>query len=150
MKKRSHRNFSLVCAAIHVMAAVTATPTQAQEPASDVQLALELNSAADVEGACRLTFVVENSLAADVSSLVLEAVIFDANGGVNRLTLFDFQSVPSGRPRVRQFDLAGSACGSVASVLVNGINTCDGEGLDPNFCQDALSVGSRLDIKVQG
>jgi len=118
--------------------------------AKDAKLALELNSASDVEGACRLSFVVENGLAADITSLVLETVIFTSDAQVERLTLFDFQSVPAGRPRVRQFDLSGTACTGVGSILINGVEACNGDALAPEICQTALTLSSRTDIGVDG
>lgn len=118
--------------------------------AQDAKLTLELNSARDVEGACRLSFVVENELPTNITSLVFETVIFTSDAQVERLTLFDFQAVPSGRPRVRQFDLSGTACAGVGSILINGVEACSGDALTPDTCQNALTLSSRTDIGVDG
>ncbi|MEM8823948.1 MAG: hypothetical protein AAGF30_10100, partial [Pseudomonadota bacterium] len=104
-------------------------------------LAIELDNLAQVEASCRLTFVARNGLETDADSLVVEAVAFDSNGGVARIALFDFGSLPSNRTRVRQFDLGDMACENVGAVLVNGVQSCDG----PAGCASALSVSSRAD-----
>lgn len=127
-------------------ASVLGAPASAQE----AKLTLELNSASDVEGACRLSFLVENGLTTDITSLVFETVIFTVDAKVERLTLFDFQSLPAGRPRVRQFDLSGTTCTGVGSILINGVEACNGEALTPDACQTVLTLSSRTDIGVDG
>jgi len=129
-----------------------ATPVASQEPGEDAPaLSLALNTLQPTEaGGCRLSFVIRNGLGADIESLVTEAVLFDAGGQVATLTLFDFGSLPAGRPRVRQFDLAGLSCDGIGEVLVNGIGTCEGEGLTPGACLDGLRLSSETDVQVSG
>ncbi|MEQ8903125.1 MAG: hypothetical protein RID11_05110 [Roseovarius sp.] len=130
-----------------------ATPVAAQEAdaAAAPSLALSLNSLTATEaGGCRLSFVIRNGLEADIDSLVTEAVLFDAEGQVATMTLFDFGTLPAGRPRVRQFDLAGQGCDGISGVLVNGIGTCEGEGLTPAVCLDGLRLSSETDVEVSG
>jgi len=122
---------------------------EAEDPAPS--LALSLNSLSATEaGGCRLSFVIRNNLDADIDNLVTEAVLFDAEGQVATLTLFDFGSLPEGRPRVRQFDLAGPACDGIGGVLVNGIATCEGAGLTPATCLEGLRLSSETDVEVSG
>ncbi len=64
------------------------------------------------------------------------------------LSLFDFQSLPKGKPRVRQFDLAGTKCEGLRQILINGVARCD--GADPATCQSALQLGSRTKQEVLG
>ncbi|MDO9526627.1 MAG: hypothetical protein Q7J57_13995 [Gemmobacter sp.] len=108
------------------------------------RLVIELNAAEDRAGACRLTFVAENQLGADLSVLGLEAVVFSAVGQVARLTLLDFQALPQGRKRVRQFDLPGLPCAGVGQVLINAASPCTGQGVDPAACMAGLRVSSRV------
>ncbi|MEM9709378.1 MAG: hypothetical protein AAF871_11345 [Pseudomonadota bacterium] len=125
-------------------------PGFGQDVEAGPSLGLELNSASESENACRLTFLVSNELGIDVASLVLEIVVFKASGGLDRLTLFDFQEIPAGRPRVRQFDVSDVPCGDIGSVLVNGVDACDGAGLDTSSCLDALTLSSRTGIDMLG
>ena len=113
-------------------------------------LSLELNALQDVGGACRLTFLARNGTGADIEKAVFETVIFDASGGVVTLSLFDFRDLPADRPRVRQFDLQGLACRDVGQALINGSNTCLVDGAESRVCNDALSLGSRIEVELLG
>ena len=134
----------LVC-----LASVAATSATAQDQI-DGKIAVELNSAQSGDNACTLSFLVTSGMASDVSKLVFEAVLFDADGQVNRLTLFDFAAVPQARPRVRQFALPGQTCDGLGRVLLNGVNTCEGDGLTPAACETGLITRSRTAIDLQG
>ncbi|MEM6376292.1 MAG: hypothetical protein AAF686_08620 [Pseudomonadota bacterium] len=123
----------------------------AQETAPDIPvLYLELNALSDVDQACRLSFVARNETDRGIEKAVFETVIFDANGGVARLSLFDFRDLPLGRPRVRQFDLADISCAEVGRVLINGASNCIADGETVDLCDRALSVASRLDVELIG
>ena len=69
---------------------------------------------------------------------------------VAKLTMLDYGALPAGRPRVRQFDLAGQRCDGIGGVLINGIGTCEGDGLTPSACLDGLRLSSDTDIEVTG
>ena len=117
-------------------------PAAAQEGAA--ALAIALDGLAQAGEACRLTFVARNGLDGGVDPLVLEGVAFDREGGVARISLFDFGALPAGRTRVRQFDLADTDCAAVGGLLINGVQRCEGvEG-----CADALAVSSRADVEL--
>ena len=122
----------------------------AQETPKQDGLQIELNAAADVDGACRISFLVENRLGADLSEAVFETVLFDADGAVERLSLFDMRDLPAGRPRVRQFQIEGIACTGIQRILFNGAQTCNGEGLDKGACMDGLGLTSRTEIELLG
>lgn len=122
----------------------------AQEASAPRGLQIELNTAADMEGGCRLSFVVENRLGADLTGAVFETVLFDAEGAVDRLTLFDMRDLPEGRPRVRQFRIDGMDCAGIGRILFNGAQSCEGEGLDAGACMGDLGLDTRTDIEVLG
>lgn len=124
-----------------------ALPAGADETAA---LSVELNAVEPREAACRLTFVVENRLGADLDALVFETVLFDRSGQVLTLTLFDFGAVPVGRSRVRQFDVPSTGCDSIGRVLLNGTHACSGAGLAETICADGLHWSSRTDVEVLG
>lgn len=113
-------------------------------------LSLELNAAELVGESCRLTFVLSNGLEGEIDGLVAETVLFSSDGAVLLLTLFDFGTLPAGRPRVRQFQVPDTSCNRIGQVLINGIATCTIAGEASDACADALSVSSRLDIKMEG
>lgn len=113
----------------------------------DAKLSIELNGAADQNGACRLTFVANNALSTEIEALSLETVLFDKAGKVVLFTLFDFGSLPANRLRVRQFDVAQTACDSLGRALINGVAVCSVEG-DVNQCAKALEVSSSSELEL--
>ena len=144
-------------AALSTMAAVAGIfPASAAEGTSgSASLGIELNSVAQEGAACRLVFVVENGMGVDLSAAVFETVLFDRDGRVVTLTLFDFGALPAGRTRVRQFDLAGTTCDDLGRLLLNGANACAADGdawaaITPESCAAALRWSSRTAIEVLG
>lgn len=113
-------------------------------------LSVELNTLQDEGTSCRLTFVVKNQTEQDIDKAVFETVIFDATGGVAKLSLFDFRDLPIDRPRVRQFDLPGMSCESIGQALINGTNSCVVGGAESDLCQKALTLGSRTKVELLG
>lgn len=146
-----HRAVPCLAAVLCAGSVALATASAAQETAAPPQLDLALNALTETEaGGCRLSFVIRNDLGAALEKLVAEAVLFDGEGRVSTLTLFDFGSLPAGRPRVRQFDLSGQSCEGIGEVLINGISTCEGDGIVPGACLDALRLSTQTDIEVTG
>lgn len=143
----SFRCFAL--AVLFACAAPIAALAQSAEDAA-ARLSVELNAVQDVGGACRLTFLAQNETGAAIDQAVFETVIFDSSGGVVSLSLFDFRDLPTGRPRVRQFDLPDMACDAVGKALINGASTCIVDGAESRVCHDALSLSSRLAVELLG
>jgi hypothetical protein len=124
-----------------ILALAVACPAAAQDAG---RIALDLNRLDQVDTACRLTFVADNALA-PLAALALETVLFDQAGRVAALTLFDFGDLPQGSRRVRQFDVAGLDCADVGQVLVNGVASCTGDGMETAICAQALGVSGSVD-----
>ena len=97
-------------------------------------LKVELNAADTTEANCKLTFLITNDLSAPLDKAVYETVLFDREGTVNRLTLFDFGQLPVGRPRVRQFVVPQTTCENLGRILFNGAQSCDGAGIEAGTC----------------
>lgn len=133
-----------LCAAA-VVAFALAQPLHGQT-ATDGTLALELNRVDQVAAACRFTFLAENRIGADISSFTAETVIIDADGVVERLTLFEFGNLPESSPRVRQFDVPDLVCAEVGRILINGVSDCGGiEG-----CEASVTLSTRTDVELLG
>ncbi|WP_039019273.1 hypothetical protein [Halocynthiibacter namhaensis] len=131
-----------------------AAPAQGETSASGATLMIELNTVSETPGGCRLSFLAQNDLSVDLNTLVLETVLFTKDGGVDRLTLFDFQTLPQGRPRLRQFDVSDLSCSALGSILINGVHACAGSDGDTEIttdsCRDALRFNTRTDHEIQG
>ncbi|WP_299638138.1 hypothetical protein [uncultured Ruegeria sp.] len=117
---------------------------------SSTRLFVELNSAEDVAGACRLTFLVKNETGQQIDGAVFETVIFDTEGGVLNLSLFDFRDLPASRPRVRQFDLPNRTCDAVGQALINGASSCVVDGSESDICDSTLTLSSRVEMELLG
>lgn len=139
------RHFSHVIA----LCAAGLFPLAAQgQEAGDGALAIELSAADDVGSACRLSFLVQNGTGGDITQAVYEMVLFGREGQVALMTLLDFQELPSGRPRVRQFQFDGLACADISRVLINGADTCEAE--NSGACIDALDLTTRTTTELIG
>lgn len=113
-------------------------------------VSIELNAVGPGDGACTLTFLVINGHDRPIDKAVYETVLFDGSGQVDRLTLFDFGTLPAGRPRVRQFSVPGLGCGDLGQVLINGAHACSASGLADDACDAGLQVSTRTDVEVVG
>lgn len=139
-----------------LLLAIFTTPIMAQEIDLNGKILIELNSADQIEksndgvGACTLSFLVTNGLEFDLEGLVVETVLFDASGSVDRLTLFDFATLPQARPRVRQFSVPDLACDDMSRILINGVQNCAGANVDTATCSNAITTSTRTSIEVLG
>lgn len=146
MQKRKTRNAIAACLA--GLAIACGGHANADEAGKAVSI--ELNKVKPSDGGCTLTFLAQNGYDSAIDKVVYETVLFDTSGQVDRLTLFDFGSLPSGRPRVRQFTVSGIACEGLGQILINGAHTCDAAELDANACEAGLILETRSDIEVIG
>lgn len=112
-------------------------------------ISMELSAAEEADATCKLSFVVRNGHAMDVAQAVYETVLFDGAGQVSRLTLLDFQDLPAGRLRVRQFQFP-QACSDISRVLINGAETCEAPDLAEGACTQGLSLVSRIEMELLG
>lgn len=137
-----------------ISSTIFTTPLAAQDQAVDEvlgpRISVELNAAQAQEKGCKLSFLVLNGHQKDISKTVLETVIFDKSGQVNRMTLFDFGALPQGRPRVRQFVIPATQCNEIGQILFNGAQTCEGSELPEGACMKEIRLNSRTDIAVLG
>lgn len=133
-----------------LLVAVTGSALAETPATSTPLLSIELNTLDQQDSACRMIFLVENSLGADLESAVFETVLFKTDGSVDRLTLFDFQSLPQGRPRVRQFDIPGTGCEAIGRVLINDVHACKGAGIVDADCIKGLKLSTKTSVEVLG
>jgi hypothetical protein len=133
---------------IAVLAALMATACTSlavaqEELSAGPGLRLQINPLTASPTGCMLTFVAENRLQGDIEQAAFEVVLFDQDGLVERMTVLDFQTLPADRMRVRQFDVAGTDCTEISSVLINGVATCTGDGIDTARCAANLVTEAR-------
>lgn len=119
-----------------------AAPAPAQTAAPEPHVSLDLNALQPSDGGCRLTFVVANNLATPIDRAAYEMALFDKGGVVDRLTVLDFKSLPSGKTKVSRFDLKGVDCAAVGRVLINDATECSGAGTPADACLATLETRS--------
>jgi hypothetical protein len=134
--------------------AVAAMPAHSQAQVQP-SLSIDLNALEQVGPACRLVFVATNKTGAAIDELSLETVLFNTGGTVDRFALFDFQSLPHGKTRVRQFDLPDISCADIGRVLINGSASCkgkllNGQSLKGPECMDHLELKSSSKTEIVG
>ncbi|MER8913350.1 hypothetical protein NKI32_05860 [Mesorhizobium sp. M0761] len=108
------------------------------------QLSLELNAVQPSDKGCRLTFVVNNALGADLSKAAFEIALFNEAGIVDRLSVLDFKDLPTGKTKVIRFDLAGTECTKLSRVLINSATEC--AGVKPGACMRGLKTQTKTGI----
>ncbi len=133
-----------------IILALLVTSAAVPAAAEDSAVRVELNTAETTDTSCRLSFLVENTHANDIAQVVYETVLFDADGTVNQLTLFDFGTLPANRPRVRQFEVPDLACDGLSRILINGASTCEAGALGADICSATLDLNSRTAIALLG
>ncbi len=109
-------------------------------------ITVELNRLEDVEKGCRLSFVFTNTMPVAVEGLAIEAVLFNADGQVDRFLLLKARPLSPAKTRVQQFDVGQATCSGIGSVLLNDVTACAGDGLDAAACLDAVKPTSRAAV----
>jgi hypothetical protein len=133
--------------AVFALVATSVTPAMAQAPAPSI--GIELNGAEANAKACRLSFVITNKQPTAIDDMALELVLFDKAGRVDRFVVVRSGKVPTGKARVRQFDMPETDCGALARVLLNDVKECSGAGLTPALCADRLTVSTLAGIAFE-
>ncbi|MDG1281321.1 MAG: hypothetical protein P8O10_08430 [Pseudorhodobacter sp.] len=105
---------------------------------------LELNTAADAEQGCRLTYVATNNTSIALEKSSYEVAVYDNDGIVQRLLVLEFGWLPVGKTRVVQFDLPGQSCESISRISVNGPVECASAEGEQTVCRDNQILSSRV------
>lgn len=132
------------------LASILASGTGAKAQDASGNLTVELNELAPSDKGCKLTFVAGNGLAQELTKVSFEFVLFDEKGLVERMAVLDFRDLPAGKTKVRQFDLPGTKCESVKSLLINDAPVCTGEGVAKDACMKILKTGSKSSVELKG
>ena len=113
------------------------------------RVTIEINRADANADDCRITMVEKNATSADIGTLKLDLVVFDAQGIVAKRIAVDAGALKAGRTFVRTFDLKQIACTSVTRILINDVLDCDMAGLSSADCLDAIGASSRTALSFE-
>ena len=142
--------FARLLRLVSLAAFCSGTAALAQDAGTSGDLSIEINDLAPSEKGCKLTFVAANELPQTLSKVSFEFVLFDGKGLVERMAVLDFRDLPAGKTKVRQFDLPGTKCEAVKSLLINDAPVCSGDGVAKDACMKALKTGSRSAVELKG
>lgn len=140
----------IIAALFSLCFAHSALAEDSKTPGISPGISIELSAAEEQDGTCLMSFVVQNNHAQNIDSAVFETVLFGAAGQVARMTLLDFEKLPAGRLRVRQFRFDGMGCDAISRILINGAEKCDGDGLVDGACSDGLTLSTRVGTELIG
>lgn len=124
-----------------VFTALIAAPLQAQEAG----FVLELNAAADAEGACRVTLIVTNRTKSDLTKVAYEVAGFDAAGTVTQMLVLELGALEKDRSKIMQYDIPGGACDSLGKLQVNRADSCESSKGPQEVCLTGLVATSRVE-----
>lgn len=128
-------------------AAVALTPMVAPATAQTGSFELELNNLEDIDAACRLTFLANNTTGVALDQTSYEVVVFDETGAVSQRLILEFGRLPEGKTKVVQF-LLDRDCNRISRLLLNDVEECIATGGEPvPYCLDGLVTSSRVDVK---
>jgi hypothetical protein len=102
---------------------------------------IELNLAENVQGKCRLSFVIENKSEAPIDSLKPDLVVFNREGIIARRLVAEMGPVYRSKTMIKTFEIEGE-CGQISSILINDLVSCTPR--DAGECLDRLVVSSRV------
>lgn len=108
---------------------------------ADAPLRVELNRLETVDGACRAYLIGEAPERLD--TLVLDLVLFDADGVIRERLAVEAGPLRPGRPTVSAFMVGSTPCKAVARVLVNGVLACAAPSGPVPGCLDRIEATSR-------
>ena len=125
-------------------------------PIAAVLCALAAPWAAHAQGAgpgCRVYMVVTNPDADPIAQLRLDLMLFGSDGVISKRIALDLAPLAAKKTAVRLFDLADSACDSIAKVLVSDVLACQtGKAPPPDepaqVCLDRLQVSARGKVEL--
>jgi len=105
---------------------------------------IELNTSAELDNACRLTFVATNNTGLTLTKTSYEVAAFNAEGVVSQLLVLEFGELPQSKTRVVQFDLPDMKCADISRLLVNAQDACESSDGASDVCMKSLSASSRI------
>ena len=115
----------------------------AQEQKDTAGMLLELNKLEDRDGSCRAYLVFDNRTAGGFDSFKLDLVVFGTDGVILRRLAVEAAPLRPEKRAVKLFDISGTECGAIGSVLVNDVLGCHASQGDQDDCIGRLKVRSR-------
>lgn len=111
-------------------------------------VALELNNAQTLRGACIGSFVLKNNLGHTLDRFQLDLFVFGDDGVIKLRSNIDLAPLRANKTTVISFRILPAPCTEVSRVLVNDIPLCRSEDGVTRDCLKNLAVSSRNRIQL--
>jgi hypothetical protein len=134
-----------VALAISLALCCRAIPGSAEPPRS---IGVELNRLEEQGGNCRAYLVIANPGPAAFSGFTLDLVLFDRSGTISRRLAVDIAPVRPEKTMVKVFDIPGTGCDAIGSILVNDVLHCRDANGDVAGCVDRVTTSSKLPVAL--
>lgn len=117
---------------------------QSQSPT----LSLELNKLEAQENGCRAYFVVDNTSTTAYQALKLAFVLFGPDAVIVREFALDLAPLQAAKRTVKRFDLDGTGCDKVGTLLVNNVIDCKSDAGPLDNCMSNMALSSLTNVQL--
>lgn len=141
---RSARRLGRTTAAALGALCVLAAPALADP----VSVSVELNKLEPQDKGCRAYIVVDNTGTTGYQAMKLDLVIFQPDGVIGRRVAVDLAPLKASKKTVKLFDLDGTECNKIGSLLINDIVECRSDAGQVDQCLAGLKVTSLTSVQL--
>ncbi len=139
--KARHAAMPLIAATLLVLGFGTAI-------AEEGSIAIELNKLEAHDKDCRAYFVIDNKNDKSYEALKLDIVLFRPDEVIGQRFAVELAPLKAKKRTVKLFDVAGTACDEVGSLLINEVLECKADSGEVSDCLQDISVSSRTDNQL--
>ncbi len=113
----------------------------------DGTILIELNKLEPRDSDCQAYLVLENGTPDHFIQLKFELVIFRQDGIIDRIVAVPVGPLPSGKTRVKAFNL-GLSCDQIGQLLLNHVPDCTDRTGSRSDCMSLLSTQARTAVPL--
>lgn len=131
----------IACIAVLAGVALRFSPASGQDEPS--KLRIELNRLEPQGEHCRIYLLVKNGRPEALKSLKVDLFAFDGQGVAHKRLAVELGPISRGKTRVKVFDIVGTVCPVIGSLLLNDVLSCQGETGHFEDCLDHIEATSK-------
>jgi hypothetical protein len=141
---------TISCVLVLASAGLWTMFAQAEPAASTGQagVSIELNKLEQSEKGCRAYMVLNNGSDSDFSSFKIDLVIFQTDGVIGKRFSIDLAPLRSKKKSVKLFEIDGTHCDKIGSLLINDVMDCKAGGAAVPSCLADLKASSLSQVQL--
>jgi hypothetical protein len=142
---------TIACAFVLTSASFWTAFAQAQPAApagGQAGVSIELNKLEQSEKGCRAFMVLNNGSESDFSSFKIDLVIFQTDGVIGKRFSIDLAPLRSKKKSVKLFEIDGTHCDKIGSLLINDVMDCKAGGAAVPSCLADLKASSLSQVQL--